>query len=74
MTILTKEEREIYKAVKKAYIEEGFLDWVMESDFKDISHSYICKCLNEFPISESSFLKIEGKLLDYIANLNQEVA
>jgi len=67
MTIFTKEEREIYKTVKNAYINEGFLDWVMESDFKDISHNYICKCLSEFPISEKSFLKIEGKLLDYIS-------
>ena len=69
---LTKEEKEIYEVVKNAFIEEGFLDWVMESDFKDISHNYICKCLSEFPISEISFLKIEGKLLDYISNLEEK--
>jgi len=68
----TKEEKEIYEAVKNTYIEEGFLDWVMENDFKDISHNYICKCLSEFPISERSFLKIEGKLLDYISNLEEK--
>tara|TARA_Y100000589_G_C26655587_1_gene427799 strand:- start:54 stop:476 length:423 start_codon:yes stop_codon:yes gene_type:complete len=69
---LTKEDKEIYGEVVNAYIKEGFLDWVMESDFKDISHNYISKCLSEFPISEISFLRIEGKLLDFISKIEEK--
>tara|TARA_R100000231_G_scaffold14770_1_gene15902 strand:+ start:261 stop:485 length:225 start_codon:yes stop_codon:yes gene_type:complete len=71
MAILTKEEREIFTEVKNAYINEGFLDWIVESDFIEISHNYICKCLNEFAISDKTFTKLEEKLFDYVSNLQK---
>ena len=65
---MTDKERKIYQEIKSE-IEGFYLGWERMEDAKEVVHNYIINALNNYDIDEDTMLKLEGKLIEFLADM-----